>query len=154
MKSPRGPEQGSSSHAVSIEVAHITSIRFCKSLFGTCGRQITMTLLEYSLKRPIILSRWTTVLIIGVCILWVVIVTLVSVGTAGYENVVVPSTEFNNTIRNWYEIFDTGSLIPRSWNCSYSVIKVNEGCSPHYIYIESSCVLESWNSPLYSPRLQ
>lgn len=86
-----------------------------------------MPLLEYPLTRPVILSRWVTASIIAICVLWIVVVTIISVATAGYENTTVSSTNYNNTVRNWYEkIWNRNSLIAPSWSCSYSVIKANE----------------------------
>jgi len=87
-----------------------------------------MTLLEYPITRPIILSRWVTVLIFVGWVAWIILVTLVSVAAQGYQYVTVSSTNFNSTQRNWYEkIVNSHSLIPPSWNCSYSVLKLNEG---------------------------
>jgi hypothetical protein len=91
-----------------------------------------MSLLEYHVTRPIILKKWITTSIIVGAILWIIIITLINIVAVGYELVSVSSTNFNNTARNWYEkVLPTDSVIPSSWNCLYSVIKVNEGSPPH-----------------------
>ena len=89
-----------------------------------------MPLLEYRVTRPIILNKWATASIITGGILWVIIITLINTVAVGYELVSVSSTNFNNTARNWYEkVVSANSIVPPSWNCLYSVIKVNEGFS-------------------------
>jgi hypothetical protein len=91
-----------------------------------------MSLLEYHVTRPIILKKWITAFIIVGAILWIIIVTLINIVAVGYELVSVSSTNFNNTARNWYEkVIHPNSIIPSSWDCLYSVIKVNEGLPPH-----------------------
>jgi hypothetical protein len=91
-----------------------------------------MSLLGYPVIRPIILKKWITASIIVGAILWIIIVTLINIVAVGYELVPVPSPNFNNTARNWYEkVIDTDIIIPLSWICSYSVIKLNEGLTPH-----------------------
>jgi hypothetical protein len=86
-----------------------------------------MALLEYSLTRPIILSRLATASVIAACVLWIVLVTFITVATSGYQYTTVSSNDYNSTMRNWYEkIWDRNSLIAPSWNCSSSIIKVNE----------------------------
>ena len=94
-----------------------------------------MPLLDYPVTRPVVLSRWATVSIIATYMVWMVIVTLINVAAVGYELVTVPSTNFNNTARNWYEkIMPSNSFLPASWACSSSVIKLNEGyCCGSYI---------------------
>jgi hypothetical protein len=85
-----------------------------------------MQLFEYPVTRPVVLGRWATVAIIFGWIVWMVLVTLVNVVAVGYEYVTVSSTNFNSTERNWYEkIVHSNTLV--SWNCSSSVIKLNEG---------------------------
>src|SRR5271155_2251212 len=96
-----------------------------------------MPLLEYPLTRPVVLSRWVSVAIIAACILWIVGTTLLSVATAGYEIITVSTTNYNETLKNWYDILNRENLVgPATWNCSPSVIKVNESISPLYAYIE------------------
>jgi len=105
------------------------------------GVQLTMPILEYALTRPVVLSRWVTVSIVAAWVFWSIFVTLVNIVAVGYESVTISSTNFNNTDRNWYEkIIPSTSLIPESWNCSYSVIKVNEGSSPRSSHFDISCV--------------
>ena len=90
-----------------------------------------MSLLEYPVTRPIVLRRWVIACIISGAVIWIVLITLVNVVAVGYELVSVSSTDFNNTARNWYEkVNHLNHVIPSSWNCLYSVIKVNESCSP------------------------
>ena len=80
-----------------------------------------MPVLEYALTRPVVLSRWVTVSIVVAWVVWSIFVTLVNIVAVGYESVITSSTDFNNTDRNWYEkIIPSTSLIPESWNCSYS----------------------------------
>jgi hypothetical protein len=86
-----------------------------------------MPLIEYPVTRPVFLSRWVTLSIFVAWVAWIVVVTLACVISVGYEINTVPSTDFNNTAyRLWYEKIIPHSLIVPSWNCSYSVIKVNE----------------------------
>jgi len=88
-----------------------------------------MPLLEYNVTRPVTLGRRVTVGIIVAGVTWIIVVTLINVAAVGYELVQLSSTNFNNTSQNWYEKFIPGSdgIIPSSWNCTYSVIKLNEG---------------------------
>src|SRR5579859_2870557 len=80
-----------------------------------------MPVLEYALTRPVVLSRWVTVSIVVAWVVWSIFVTLVNIVAVGYESVITSSTDFNNTDRNRYEkIIPSTSLIPESWNCSYS----------------------------------
>ena len=100
-----------------------------------------MPFLEYPVTRPVVLSRWVTLSILFAWVAWIVVVTLVSVASVGYENQTVSSIDFNSTYRLWYErIRYPDSLIAPSWNCSYSVIKVNEGYSPLHSYLDISRV--------------
>lgn len=87
-----------------------------------------MPLLEYNITRPVYLSRLVTVLIFAAAVAWILVVTLINVAAVGYELVQVTSTDFNRTSKTWYDHFIPGSgLIPSSWSCTYSVLKLNEG---------------------------
>ena len=81
---------------------------------------------QYPLYRNIALRYFTpTFIVLG--LIWIFFVTLINVAVAGYESVVITSTNFSSNTRPWYEHFLPKLYSLPSWNCSYTVIKVNDG---------------------------
>jgi hypothetical protein len=90
-----------------------------------------MPLFEYSVTRPIVISRWLEILICLGGVLWFTIVTVVNIAVVGYDLVPVTSTIFNNSYDLWYErLIPLRSWIPQSWTCNGSIIGFGEGIYP------------------------
>lgn len=96
-----------------------------------------MSPFEYSITRPITLSRWAFALILVGVIVWSVLVTLISVAAVGYELIQLSSTDYNGTYSVWYDDFvrPVSGLIPKTWNCVPSIIKLNEGYPTSFQFI-------------------
>lgn len=91
---------------------------------------VNMSYFEYPITHPVALNRWAIVFIIVGALAWSILITLISVAAVGYELIPLSSTDYNATYSIWYEKFipHGSGLIPQTWECNASIIKLNEGC--------------------------
>lgn len=91
---------------------------------------LDMSFFEYPITRPVALNRWAIGFIIVGALAWSILITLISVAAVGYEVIPLSSTDYNATYSIWYEKFipHGSGLIPQTWECNASIIKLNEGC--------------------------
>jgi hypothetical protein len=71
--------------------------------------------------------------LILIAAVYIIVITIVSVGGGGYESVTVTDPDFNKTVRIFYDVFvpdRVSSLTPELWKCNPSNIKVNDGTCP------------------------
>ena len=80
---------------------------------------------EHPITRPFTL-RYFSAVVLSFIFLWVTLVTLLSVATAGYEPHQFNSERFDVSARLWYEKLPN-SFLRSSWKCDDSVIKISEG---------------------------
>jgi hypothetical protein len=69
-----------------------------------------MRIFEYPVTRPIKLSRWITVCVVVLGILFLAIITLLNIIAVGYDTVQVISDSFNSSDIFWYD-----HLLPAVW---------------------------------------
>jgi len=87
---------------------------------------------DYSVKRNVALPpgplRHFNIAVLVLGVIYAIVITIVNVVVVGYEIVPTISENFTNTPL-WYEKFvpKWSSLIQPSWNCTDSIIKINEG---------------------------
>lgn len=90
---------------------------------------------DYPVKRNVALPsgplRHFNIAVFILGIIYAIAITIVNIVAVGYETVAISSVNFTSTPL-WYEklIPKSSSLVPPSYNCSESVIKINEGPSP------------------------
>lgn len=80
----------------------------------------------YPVTRPLTLPYLASILsIFGV--IWVAFVTIISIATVGYQNIVIQSTSLNMSNPLWYERLLPGSTLGlESRNCDTAQIKMNQ----------------------------
>jgi hypothetical protein len=75
-------------------------------------------------------------------VLYITIVTLVTIAGAGYEYIPHTDTRFNQTIARWYDVFvpnKISSYAPDTWRCDPSVINVYDGFPISAFLINRRC---------------
>ena len=80
----------------------------------------------YPITRPFTLPHLTAIL--SICgVIWVTFVTIISIATVGYQNIVIQSTSLNLSNPLWYERLLPGSTLGlESRKCDTSQIKMNQ----------------------------
>ena len=98
----------------------------------------SMIFLNYSLTRPLIVSRCSIVVIFVIAALIITIITFINVVAVGYELVPFTSTSFNATTSFWYDRFVPPRWRPEGRSCDAATIKLGESSFPNNGWSDSS----------------
>jgi hypothetical protein len=87
-----------------------------------------MVLLEYNITRPF--SRWYSITVIVLGIIWISFITVINVAAVGYEGVTIITAEYNGTNKLWFENFILNKWKPTTWSCNPNIIQLGDGYNP------------------------
>jgi hypothetical protein len=85
---------------------------------------------SYPVTRSITLRYFNLIFVVG-GLVYFVFITLINVVAVGYENLPISYPQYIPKEKLWYESFlPKNAALPHTWNCTASIIKVNEGSTP------------------------
>jgi hypothetical protein len=88
-------------------------------------QHLSMAFVEYNITRPF--SRWYSITVFVLGIIWIVFITFINVAAVGYEGVTIITASYNGTNELWFERFIPNSWKPTTLSCSPNIIQLGDG---------------------------